>query len=321
MYLRAQALFTHVLKISIWTWLILGLTVVMAFQLHVQRLDERLYYWLTTYMHTDDWQERAIWLPDYRVEIDAKPILGIKNNLSGLSYDPDLQLLWAVTNGPNELLALSSDGDIKARYTLDGFDDVEAVTYIGNGQLIIAEERKQNLVIVSIPVGIDGAPQTRGSLNHAQYPSITLALWSEDNKGIEGLTYDLKSDRLYVIKERDPIQLLAVSGIQKSLEKSLSVQVQNLSGLLKNNLFATDLSSATFDQNSGHLILLSEESKLLIEMTVEGKIISFRSLVRGFAGLQKSIPQAEGVSIDTDGHLYVVSEPNLFYRFTRDANQ
>lgn len=321
MYLRAQALFTHVLKISIWTWLILGLTVVMAFQLHVQRLDERLYYWLTTYMHTDDWQERAIWLPDYRVEIDAKPILGIKNNLSGLSYDPDLQLLWAVTNGPNELLALSSDGDIKARYTLDGFDDVEAVTYIGNGQLIIAEERKQNLVIVSIPVGIDGAPQTRGSLNHAQYPSITLALWSEDNKGIEGLTYDLKSDRLYVIKERDPIQLLAVSGIQKSLEKSLSVQVQNLSGLLKNNLFATDLSSATFDQNSGHLILLSEESKLLIEMTVEGKIISFRSLVRGFAGLQKSIPQAEGVSIDTDGHLYVVSEPNLFYRFIRDANQ
>lgn len=320
MYLRAQTLFARVLKISIWTWLILGLTAIMAFQLHAQRLDERLYYWLTTYMHTADWQERAIWLPDYRVEIDAKPILGIKNNLSGLSYDTDLQLLWAVTNGPNELLALSTDGDIQARYTLDGFEDVEAVTYIGNGKLIIAEERKQNLVIVSIPVSADGALQAHGSLSHAQYPSITLALWNEDNKGIEGLTYDLKNDLLYVVKERDPIQLLGVSGIQKSLEKGLSVQVQNLSGLLKNNLFATDLSSATFDQNSGHLILLSEESKLLIEMTIAGKIISFRSLARGFAGLEKSIPQAEGVSIDTDGHLYVVSEPNLFYRFTREAN-
>lgn len=320
MYLRTKALFTRVLKINIWTWLILGLTAIMAFQLHAQRLDERLYYWLTTYMHTADWQERGIWLPDYRVEIDAKPILGIKNNLSGLSYDPDLQLLWAVTNGPNELFALSTDGDIQARYTLDGFEDVEAVTYIGNGKLIIAEERKQNLVIVSIPVSADGALQAGGSLSHAQSPSITLALWNEDNKGIEGLTYDRKNDLLYVVKERDPIQLLGVSGIQKSLEKGLSVQVQNLSGLLKNNLFATDLSSATFDQNSGHLILLSEESKLLIEMTVAGKIISFRSLARGFAGLEKSIPQAEGVSIDTDGHLYVVSEPNLFYRFTREAN-
>ena len=320
MYLRAQTLFARVFKISIWTWLILGLTAIMAFQLHAQRLDERLYYWLTTYMHADDWQKRAIWLPDYRVEIDAKPILGIKNNLSGLSYDPDLQLLWAVTNGPNELLALSTDGDIQARYTLDGFEDVEAVTYIGNGQLIIAEERRQNLLIVSIPVSADGALQSGGSLSHAQSPSITLALWNEDNKGIEGLTYDRKNDLLYVVKERDPIQLLGVSGIQKSLEKGLSVQVQNLSGLLKNNLFATDLSSATFDQNSGHLILLSEESKLLIEMTIAGKIISFRSLARGFAGLEKSIPQAEGVSIDTDGHLYVVSEPNLFYRFTREAN-
>lgn len=320
MYLTAKTLFARVFKMSTWTWLILSLIAIMAFQLHAQRLDERLYYWLTTYMHTDDWQERAVWLPDYRVEIDAKPVLGIKNNLSGLSYDPDLKLLWAVTNGPNELLALSTDGDIKARYTLDGFEDVEAVTYIGNGQLIVAEERKQNLVIVSIPVSTDGTPQASGSLSHAQYPSITLALWNEDNKGIEGLTYDLKSDRLYVIKERDPIQLLGVNGIQKSLEKGLSVQVENLSSLLKNNLFATDLSSATFDQQSGHLIFLSEESKLLIEMTVAGKVISFRSLARGFAGLEKSIPQAEGVSIDTDGHLYVVSEPNLFYRFTRDVN-
>ncbi|NLD01204.1 MAG: DNA-binding protein, partial [Gammaproteobacteria bacterium] len=59
-------------------------------------------------------------------------------------------------------------------------------------------------------------------------------------------------------------------------------------------------------------------SKLLIEITTEGKVISFRSLARGFAGLQKGIPQAEGVNIDEDGYLYVVSEPNLFYRFTRE---
>lgn len=320
MSLRTEALFARAVKIRVWVWLTLSLAMVAAFQLHAHSLDERLYYWITTYIHADDWKDRAVWLPTYSVEIDAKPVLGIKNNLSGLSYDPDLKLLWVVTNGPNELLALSTDGDIKARYKLAGFDDVEAVTYIGNGKLIIAEERKQNLVVVSIPVKIDGTLQESRSLNHAQYPSITLALWNEDNKGIEGLTYDLNNDRLYVVKERDPIQILEVSGIQASLGKGLSVQVKNLSGLLKNNLFATDLSSATFDQHSGHLILLSEESKLLIEMTVEGKIVSFRSLTRGFAGLQKSIPQAEGVSIDKDGHVYVVSEPNLFYRFTRDMD-
>jgi uncharacterized protein YjiK len=48
---------------------------------------------------------------------------------------------------------------------------------------------------------------------------------------------------------------------------------------------ATDLSSIVFDQQSSHLILLSDESKLLIEMTDEGKVLSFCSLARSFCWL------------------------------------
>lgn len=42
---------------------------------------------------------------------------------------------------------------------------MEAVTYIGNGQLVVAEERKQNLVIIDIPVSVDGTLLTSGSLS------------------------------------------------------------------------------------------------------------------------------------------------------------
>lgn len=176
-------------------------------------------------------------------------------------------------------------------------------------------------MIINIPIGADGRIQSQAELQHDEHSSITLALWDEDNKGIEGLAYDLNNDRLYVAKERDPIQLLEVSGIRASLEQGLSVQVRNLSDWVQDNVFATDLSSATFDQKTGHLILLSDESKLLIEITTSGEVISFRSLSRGFAGLRRGIPQAEGVSMDADEHLYVVSEPNLFYRFARQSNE
>lgn len=65
-------------------------------------------------------------------------------------------------------------------------------------------------------------------------------------------------------------------------------------------------------------MLLSDECKLLIEMTDKGKVVSFRSLAEGFPGLAKNIPQAEGVTLDDQGYLYVISEPNLFYRFGKD---
>jgi uncharacterized protein YjiK len=319
MHLMAKNWLGRTRKISVWMWVLLCLVLLTVFQVRTHHLDDRLYFWIKTYWHTDDWQERSVWLPAYRVELDAKPVPGVDNNLSGLTFDPDLNLLWAVTNGPNELLALSRDGDVERRYSLDGFHDVEAVSYAGNGQLVIVEERRQSLVIVDVPIGGDDKLSPGRSLSRDQYPALTLALGAKDNKGLEGLAYDLKGDRLFVTKERDPHQLLEVSGLRASLAGGLSLHVRDLSDLAK-KVFATDLSSVVFDQQSGHLILLSDESKLLIEMTDEGEVVSFRSLASGFAGLQKGIPQAEGVTIDDEGYLYVVSEPNLFYRFTHETD-
>ena len=68
-----------------------------------------------------------------------------------------------------------------------------------------------------------------------------------------------------------------MSGLRASLEGGVSLHVRDMSNLVKDKVFATDLSSVVFDQQSGHLILLSDESKLLIEMTDEGKVVSFRS--------------------------------------------
>lgn len=103
------------------------------------------------------------------------------NNLSGLTFDPDLNLLWAVTNGPNELLALSREGDVERRYSLDGFHDVEAVSYASNGQLVIAEERRQSLVIVDVPIAEDGKLSPDRPLSRDKYSALTLALGKEDN--------------------------------------------------------------------------------------------------------------------------------------------
>lgn len=83
----------------------------------------------------------------------------------------------------------------------------------------------------------------------------------------------------------------------------------------ESKLFLSDLSSLTTDVVSGHLLLLSDESRMVVEYSPDGQALSMLGLRRGFHGLSRTVPQAEGLAIDSQRRIYVVSEPNLFYRF------
>lgn len=85
-------------------------------------------------------------------------------------------------------------------------------------------------------------------------------------------------------------------------------------------LFVRDLSSLQFDERTGHLLALSDESRLVVELDVEGRPLSTLSLNKGFQGLKRSVPQAEGLAMDEEGTIYLVSEPNLFYVFRQSTD-
>lgn len=291
----------------------LALSLLLIYQLRAHHWDDRLYFYLLTHPLFYTAEPDLVGLGDYSVVVEAKPVVGIDNNLSGLTFDPDRNLLWAVTNGPNELFALSKTGDIVQRHTLEGFHDVEAVSYLGDGRLVLSEERRQTLVFVN-------APLPGETLIRANYKGLTIDYGEADNDGYEGLAYDLSGDRLFVAKERRPMRLLEIKGIRASMTGDFSLDIQDRSTLVREKVFATDLSSVVFDQRSGHLVLLSDESKLLIEIGDDDEVVGFSSLAAGSAGLSQAIPQAEGVTIDAQGNLYVVSEPNLFYSFERPVS-
>jgi uncharacterized protein YjiK len=253
-----------------------------------------------------------LWLPDFAVTLDAKVVEPGLRNLSGITYDYDNDRLLAITNDtPVELLVLSKEGDIEGRYPLTGFQDPEAITYVGHDRVVIAEERKQRLDMITLP----RSPQP---LSATQAQTVTLGLGlAHNNKGLEGVTYDPATDRLFAIKERDPLQMWAVTGLMGSVQGPVNVSVTDLTPWLTRNRYGSDLSDGYFDPVTRHLLLLSDQSKNITELDAEGRFVSIRSLRANLGGLAKDAPQAEGITMDTDGNLYVVSEPNLFYRFER----
>ncbi len=273
--------------------------------------NERLYFYLTRQLDVTRDVSADRWLPGYRVDIDGKPIAGIERNLSSITYDRDLDRLLAVVNGgPTELVVLSKTGELLERYPLTGFGDIEGVTYMGNGRVAVSDERAQQVSIFSLPA----APR---SIDVAEAQFFSLGINLNGNKGFEGLSYDAAGDRLFIVKERDPRQLYEVKGVAASLDGPMQLAILDHTDWIDDQVFATDLSDIHFDAETGHLLLLSDESHLVMELTDSGRMLSYRSFNRFTSDVQHTAPHPEGVTLDNDGALYVVSEPNLFYRFRR----
>ena len=252
----------------------------------------------------------AINLGEYRAVLQGQVIEGLEDNVSALTYDPLRKSLFTVTNKNAELVELSLDGRIVRRIALVGFGDAEAVEFIDANTYVIADEREQRL----FKVRLDDNTQV---LNAREAEQLTLGIHLRGNKGFEGLAYDSVGKRLFVAKERDPMLIYEVRGFPQDNPQMPSAIHVVTNARRDARLFVRDLSSLQFDERSGHLLALSDESRLLLELDIDGRPISTLSLKKGRHGLKKTVPQAEGVAMDDEGTLYVVSEPNLFYVFKK----
>ncbi len=250
-------------------------------------------------------------LQNYRVTLPAVVVAGVANDLSGITHDTENDRLLAITNaGPPRLLVLDRQGSLLAEHPLVGFKDTEDLAWLGDGLLAIVEERVQRISILPLPAA-------NQPLVASEARQLTLGVGaSNDNKSLEGIAYDRQRDLLYLVKEREPQQLYRVAGLRSTLQGDLQLDMQDLTAWVDQAGVSTDLSAVTVDPHSGHLILLSDESKLLFELGTDGRLLSQRSLARG-PGLEQAVPQPEGVVLDNRGDLFVVSEPNLFYRLAR----
>ncbi len=273
------------------------------------RLFERGWFFLQQNWQTKEGQAGALWLPDYRVVIEAQPLLGLAE-VSALTFDPHRNSLFTVTNKNSELIELSLSGEVLRRIPLTGFGDAEAVEYISPGVYVISDERQQRLYRVHVDPGTLW-------LDAVDSEQLSLGLGRNGNKGFEGLAYDRVGKRLFVAKERDPIKIIEIQGFPRvGAEPSRVVDITDDKERDK-GLFVRDLSSLDFDEGTGHLLALSDESRLVLELDVDGKPVSSLSLLAGMSGLKHGVPQAEGVATDGQGTLYLVSEPNLFYLFRK----
>ncbi|WP_374046876.1 SdiA-regulated domain-containing protein [Pseudomonas sichuanensis] len=266
--------------------------------------DDRGLLWIKERFETQAERQESIWLPDYVVDIDAKPLPGMeRDEASDLAYSPHTRTLFAVMGKHPFLVELTLEGDVLRKMPLVGWSNPEGVAVLEDGQIAIVDERNHDLTLVKVDASTT-------SLNRADFHSYNLGDEGKGNKGFEAVVWDPMRQRL-VIGEELPPQLYIWSTDGRSPLKG------DKQPLASDELDLRNLSALGVDPRTGHLLVLSADSNMLLELDEKGEQVSFMTLLGGFNGLKDRIPRAEGVAMDEQGNLYFVSEPNLFYRFKK----
>ncbi|MFJ2531856.1 MULTISPECIES: SdiA-regulated domain-containing protein [Pseudomonas] len=289
------------LRWYVWLLLVIAAVYALAFAMH---WDDRGVLWLQERFESQAEQKESIWLPDYRVVIDAKPLKGMeKDEASDLAYNPQTKTLFSVM-GKNPFLAeLTLQGDVLRKMPLVGWSNPEGLTMMENGLMAIVDERQHLLSIVKVDA------DTR-ELNIADFPKYDLGPSKDQNKAFEAITWDAQNQQLLLGEERPP----ALFTWKSDGSQTLKGDKQKLAS---DELDIRNLSALAIDPRTQHTLVLSADSHLLLELDEKGEQVSFMTLLGGFNGLKNTIPRAEGVTMDEAGTLYMVSEPNLFYRFEK----
>ncbi|MWV15066.1 DNA-binding protein [Pseudomonas sp. L-22-4S-12] len=290
-------------------WLALaGLLAAGVALIHYLHLDDRARYWLKEQSLSLLERDASIWLPGYTAVIQAKPLSGLdEDEISDLAYNPVTGTLFTVTGKNPLLVELTRSGDILRRIPLLGFSNPEGVAILEDGSVAIVDERRRSLSVLALD------PQT-SELNVVNSSEFDLGFANSRNKGFEGVAWDARQNRLLLGKERNPTAMYSLPG------DSQEALAEALKPLPDYGLGMRNLSALSVDPRTGHILVLSAQSNLLLELDPQGQPVSFISLLGGLNGLDKRIPRAEGVAMDEEGNLYIVSEPNLFYRFRKENN-
>eukprot|EP01029_Cantina_marsupialis_P014381 TRINITY_DN31790_c0_g1_i1.p1 TRINITY_DN31790_c0_g1~~TRINITY_DN31790_c0_g1_i1.p1 ORF type:complete len:293 (-),score=20.76 TRINITY_DN31790_c0_g1_i1:64-942(-) len=246
-------------------------------------------------------------LSDYKVDIEAKKIKSIKENLSGITYSDKTNTLFAITNSPRAIYELSKKGKVLRKIKLKGFKDTEGITYLFDNMFAFVDERKQKVFIFEIK------KKTKKINSNDTKDSFALKINSYKNFGYEGIAYRKSDQTIFIINEKFPVQLIEISNF---LNKK-NLQINFDSRLSTFNHFMADFAGLHYHEKSQSLLFLSEESKSIAQVDSLGRQVSFLQLEKGFMNLKKDIPQAEGITVDNEDTLFIVSEPNLFYSFKR----
>lgn len=264
-------------------------------------------------------RQTSILIENYSPPNGAFQLADIPKNASGITWHENIQQYLVVRNGSGRIYRYSPDFLFQGIIDVVGVDDdTEGLEYVAdNFVMVISEDnRASKLEIDPFVTNVNGDIP-----NSQRYRLLPLEV---KNKALEGIAVRPGTagelNRVYAVQEGtvtnsladmrvvyfdmpdpDPMVLLSYVNNLNVVEPFNAEQA--FAGIV------TDLAGVMYDQRTGHLIIVSEESSKAIQVDPEtGAIISQLNIT--------GAPQFEGVTLGPNGELVFVSEGNWIRIYT-----
>jgi uncharacterized protein YjiK len=251
----------------------------------------------------------------------------LAQEVSAVTYDWDTDTLFVVGDGGTSVVQVDKTGKLIDSMTLVAgsspqgteFFDPEGLAYIGNGKFVMTEERDRQIVQFNYAPGTTLTRTTPGTSTVKLGTTI-------GNIGLEGITYDPSTNGYVIVKEATPEGIFqttidftakTASNGSPTTENSVNLFDPNKLSLadLADVYALSNVTALTGKADASHLLVLSQESGKILNVDRSGNV--FSSLAISALPRDTSNPldtltvpnqSHEGVTVDKNGILYVVSE-------------
>ncbi|MDB9309593.1 choice-of-anchor I family protein [Aphanizomenon sp. CS-733/32] len=243
----------------------------------------------------------------------------LAQEVSAVTYNWDTDTLFVVGDGSTSIVQVSKTGQLINSMTLapgtspqgTDFYDTEGLTYVGGGQFVLIEERDRQASLFTYTAGT--------TLTKSNVKTVKLGT-TVGNIGIEGISWDLQTNGFIAVKEITPEGIFQttidfVAGTASN-GSSTTVNSTDLFDPAKAGIadfadvFAlSNLSALNGKADSSNILILSQESGKIVKSDRAGNISSSLTIVSDPGNpLSIADQQHEGLTMDKDGYLYIVSE-------------
>lgn len=227
-------------------------------------------------------------------DFSSNPSIINAHEASAVTYNWDTDTLFVVGDEGGAIVEVDKQGNKLSQMVIIGFNDPEGLTYVGDGRLVIVEERNRDAYQF---------PYTAASfIFKSGLTAVDLGTFV-NNIGVEGISYDPRDGSFITVKEKSPqevnINSLDFTTGSASIS-ALFTPTLGVADIADVQILAT-VNSLIGSAEEDNLLLFSQESSVLLEVDRAGNVLSQFD----FTSIDST---AEGVTIDQDGVIYVVAE-------------